>query len=64
MSSNSQQFLNSLKPREAKHLLTAVYKRGGYINLVNHRHMSSSLKPDQLSTMKSLRPQTGQLYFH
>lgn len=63
--SNPQLFLNSLKLRQVKDLLSAVYACGGYCYLVNHRHViPSSLSLDQFATMKSIRPEDGELYFH
>ena len=62
---SGQLFLNFLKPREVKVLLSDMYSAGGYDYLVNRRHiLPSSLNLDQLKTMKSIRPQDGQSYFH
>ncbi len=62
--SNQQLFLNSLKPAKVNDFLTAVYASGSYLYLVIRQNVSSSLDLDQLATMKSLRPQDNQLYFH
>ncbi len=63
-STNGQLFLNFLKPREVKVLLSDVYRAGGYDYFVNRRRiLPSSLNLDQLATRKSILPQGGQLYF-
>jgi hypothetical protein len=63
---NSQHFLNLLEDNEPSDFEAAVYASGtdNYLDLVNRRHVSSSLNLDQLRTMKSLRPQDGQLYLN
>jgi hypothetical protein len=62
--SNAQNFLNFLKPDEVKVFLKAMQRRGGFSDLVNPRHVSTSLNLDQLKTMKSIRPQNGLLFIN
>ncbi|CAF1331463.1 unnamed protein product, partial [Rotaria sordida] len=53
---NPQQFLKSLKPQEINDFTTALLPPGLHLDLVNPRHIDSSLDLDQLATMKSIRP--------
>ncbi|CAF1416428.1 unnamed protein product, partial [Rotaria sordida] len=50
-----QQFLNSLTTEEINDFKTALLPPGRHLDLVNHRHVDSSLDLDQLATMKSIR---------
>ncbi|CAF5126347.1 unnamed protein product, partial [Rotaria sp. Silwood1] len=54
---NPQKFLNSLKPKELNDLITAMFPPGLHYNLINPRHISSSLNLDELATMTSIRQQ-------
>ncbi|CAF3789521.1 unnamed protein product, partial [Rotaria sordida] len=51
-----QQFLNSFKSHEINDFKTALLSPGHHFDLVNRRHVDSSLDLDQLSTMKCVRP--------
>ncbi|CAF4252490.1 unnamed protein product, partial [Rotaria sordida] len=53
---NSQKFLNSLKRHEINDFKTALLSPGRHLDLINPRHVDSSLPLDQLATMKSIRP--------
>ncbi len=56
---NARKFLNCLKPAQVEDFLRAMHLRGGFSDLVNPSHVSTSLNLDQLATMKSIRQQDG-----
>ncbi|CAF1288890.1 unnamed protein product [Rotaria sordida] len=57
-----QQFLNSLTTEEINDFKTALLPPGCHLDLVNHRHVDSSLDLDQLATMKSIRSLDGAFF--
>ena len=59
---NTQLFSNSLTNEEVNAFTSAIYASDVYSYLVNPRYVDSSVTLDQLATMKSIRPQDGELH--
>ncbi|CAF4906552.1 unnamed protein product [Rotaria sp. Silwood2] len=60
---NPQLFLNELDDEQVEQFKAVVYASGDFRYLVNHRHIYGSIDIAELETMKSIRPQDGDLYF-
>lgn len=60
---NTQLFLNELDDEDVKLFIADVYASGDYQYIVNHRHIYAPIHMTELATMKSLRSESGELYF-
>ncbi|CAF2861621.1 unnamed protein product [Rotaria sp. Silwood2] len=60
---NPQLFLNELDDEQVEQFKAVVYACGDFRYLVNHSHIYGSIDIAELETMKSIRPQDGDLYF-
>jgi hypothetical protein len=41
-----------------------MYASGDYIDLVNHRHIDTSINLNELATMRSIQPPDGELHLN
>jgi hypothetical protein len=60
---NSQAFLQSISPAQAKVSLEEITESDVYPELINHRHITSTLTVDQLKSATSIEPFDGENYF-